>query len=528
MPDQVRGARGGALCAGYTLIELMIAIGLGSAIVLTASASMRLAAQAVTIAERMSRNNELLASGISQALDEVDYWKEYDDPQGGAGMQRLRASEAPPGITSATGHALLFGLPFSPFSPSAANGQSSGSGGANFPAVWAAGSDQGFGYGWQDDERLWAISADNELTWWTGNIAETQESDVRFGHYSIFGVSRMPNENPVLIDGGKWGGLGAWQPRNGGGQYGMVPFGAEPPPPTATGGVAPLQAIPGGYRHGTPGWLYNQIHGLSNAIGWYGMMEYLPACAIDCYATQYHQEPGNGGGWISSPADSTDSAGRPIYLIQTFSTVSWGYPNRPYYNLQAFSPNWCPHSMDFLTSYTAFGLLPVNHNCYELTTAAQSTQATSARGIAANPPPAGHGTALTTDHLVFFHRSYGRLNCDDMPVGAWGTNNSASFVEPQYTQGGTVSPMVTGPAEMTLFSERTSTADDLLPLRPANWPDIAVSVGRYLRLCRFSTQATVRFSDPVSGEQVGLAFTAMGTTLRGARRMRLLDGNPVQ
>jgi hypothetical protein len=52
-------------------------------------------------------------------------------------------------------------------------------------------------------------------------------------------------------------------------------------------------------------------------------------------------------------------------MIQTFSTVSWGYPNRPYYNLQAFSPNWCPHSMDFLTSYTAFGLLPVNHNRFE-------------------------------------------------------------------------------------------------------------------------------------------------------------------
>ena len=145
MPDQVRGARGGALCAGYTLIELMIAIGLGSAIVLTASASMRLAAQAVTIAERMSRNNELLASGISQALDEVDYWKEYDDPQGGAGMQRLRASEAPPGITSATGHALLFGLPFSPFSPSAANGQSSGSGGATRDSAMAGRTTSGCG-----------------------------------------------------------------------------------------------------------------------------------------------------------------------------------------------------------------------------------------------------------------------------------------------------------------------------------------------------------------------------------------------
>jgi hypothetical protein len=120
------------------------------------------------------------------------------------------------------------------------------------------------------------------------------------------------------------------------------------------------------------------------------------------------------------------------------------------------------------------------------------------------------------------------LNCDDMPVGAWGTNNSASFVEPQYTQGANVSPMISGPATMSNFSSRTTTANDLMPLRPVHWPDIAVSVGRYLRLCRFSTQATVNFADPLTGQQVGLAFTAMGTTLRGARRMRLLDGNPVQ
>jgi prepilin-type N-terminal cleavage/methylation domain-containing protein len=523
MPDQMTAGKGGCRPA-FTLIELMLAIALSTVIVLTAVAAMRMAAQAITMAQRMQRANELIATGISSALDEVDFWNQYDDPHGGAAGQRLRASESPAGVQSATGHPLLFGLPFSPFNGSAMTAQTVLAG-TSFPAVWDDGSAAGFGHGWQDDERLWAISADNELTWWTGNIAETQESDVRFGHYSIFGVSRLPSESTVVIDGGTSGNLGAWQPRMGGGQYGTITFGSEPHSPVADGHLQQGSAIPASYRHGTAagqntaGWLYNQIHGLSNALGWYGMMEYLPPCAIDCYSTQYHQEPGSGGGWMGSPADSTDSAGRPIYMIQTFSTVGWGYPNRPYYNLQAFSPNWCPHSMDFLTSYSAFGLLPVNFNRFEEMGGASAN---------ANPRQGQLGGAnLSTDQLVFYHRSYGRMTSDDMPVGAWGTNNSASFVEPQYTTGAGVSPMVNGAAVMADFANRTSTREDMMGARPVYWPDITFSVARYLRLCRYSTQATVTYSDPLNGQQFTLAFTAMGTTLRGARRQRQLDGNPL-
>lgn len=526
MPDQMNIRRRGGR-AGFTLIELSLAIALGAVIVLTAFSAVRMASQAITLAQRLARANELIGTGISAALEEVDFWRQYDDPQGGAAAQRLRASENPAGVTSATGHPLLFGLPFSPFNSSATAAQSALAN-TSFPPVWDDGSAVGFGHGWQDDERLWAISADNELTWWTGNIAETQESDVRFGHYSIFGVSRLPAESSVSIDGGTSGRLGAWQPRMGGGRYGTITFGAEPHSPALAGHSPAGTAIPASYRHGTPagqataGWLYNQIHGLGNALGWYGMMEYLPPCAIDCYTTQYHQEPGAGGGWMGSPADSTDSAGRPIFLIQTFSTVGWGYPNRPYYNLQAFSPNWCPHSMDFLTSYSAFGLLPVNFNRFE-------AFAPGAAGASAVPAAVGQGNGggLTTDQLVFYHRSYGRMTSDDMPVGAWGTNNSASFVEPQYTTGSGVSPMVNGAAVMANFANRTSTREDLLSARPAYWPDIAVSVARYLRLCRYSTQANVTYADPLSGQQFTLGFTAMGTTLRGARRQRLLDGNPL-
>jgi hypothetical protein len=194
--------------------------------------------------------------------------------------------------------------------------------------------------------------------------------------------------------------------------------------------------------------------------------------------------------------------GRPIFMVKTFSKkdAGWQFPDKPYFVLQSFSPNWAPHGIDFLTSYTAYGLIPPNGNQLE----------------------AGGG-ALPLDQLCFYNRSVARMESHDIPIGDWGANMSNDILEPRYPD----AQELAGPQVYATFVNRTSARTRLLEQKPEAWPEVSVSVARYLRLCRFSGQFKVSWSDPLSGEQAELRFTAMGTTLRGARRMRGLDGSGV-
>jgi hypothetical protein len=71
------------MASGFTLIELLLAIGLGLAICYTAFAGLRVASQAVTTANRLSLENQLMRSGISCLLHELDTWDAYDhEPSG--------------------------------------------------------------------------------------------------------------------------------------------------------------------------------------------------------------------------------------------------------------------------------------------------------------------------------------------------------------------------------------------------------------------------------------------------------------
>jgi hypothetical protein len=461
-------------------------------VVLVAMAGFRTASQAVTTAQRMARLNEIIGIGVLVALDEADHWDSYDDrfdDTPGRARQRLRQSMLLP-VASVDGNTRL-GLPFSPFNGSGPH-----------QASWPATS---YGAGWKDDERLWAISADNELTWWTAHKAETQESDARFGHYSIFGVSRLPGRTQVVIDPTAprtW--HGGWMPRNGGAFYGTVPM-EQPTIPDLPGNSATaLVAI----RHTYPGWFFNQLRGLSNALGWYGMFDYLPANAIVCY-TMERSGRGNRGAsalmsdygarYVNCPADVTDTGGRPIFMVKTFSKrdAGWQFPDKPYFVLQSFSPNWAPHGIDFLTSYSAYGLIPPNGNQLE----------------------AG-GTVMPLDQLCFYNRSVTRMESHDIPIGDWGANNSNDILEPRFPD----ATEIAGPQVYSTFVDRTTARARLLERQPTHWPQVSVSAARYLRHCRFSGQYRVSWTDPLTGEQADLRFTALGTTLRGARRMRGLDG----
>ncbi len=483
---------------GFTLIELMIAVSLGMMIVMVAMAGFRVTSQAMTAAQRMARMNEIIGIGVVTALHEADYWDSYDDrldTTAGFSRQRLRQSMALP-AASVDGTTRL-GLPFSPFT-------GTGSHTASWPSTT-------YGRGWKDDERLWAISADNELTWWTAHKAETQESDARFGHYSIFGVSRLPGRDQVVIDPTTDKGFhGGWMPRNGGSFYGTIAM-TQPDIPDLPGNAGTGFAA---LRHSNPGWLFNQLRGLSNSLGWYGMFDYLPANAIVCY-TMERSGRGRAGSsthmtdygsrYVNCPADVTDTGGRPIFMVKTFSKrdAGWQFPDKPYFVLQSFSPNWAPHGIDFLTSYSAYGLIPPNGNRLE--------------NVAG-------GAAIPLDQMCFYNRSVTRMESHDIPIGDWGANVSNDILEPRYPD----AQEIAGPTVYSNFVNRTTARSQLMEQRPQLWPDVSVSVSRYLRLCRFSGQFKVSWTDPYTGEQADLRFTAMGTTLRGARRMRGLDGTVAQ
>jgi len=64
----------------------------------------------------------------------------------------------------------------------------------------------------------------------------------------------------------------------------------------------------------------------------------------------------------------------------------------------------------------------------------------------------------------------------------------------------------------------------MLPVRPSGWPDVTVRVRHYAANARQFHSATVMSQSPITGQVFKLFFTYTGTTLRGARRQRGLDG----
>ena len=96
--------------AGFTLIELMISMALGMALVYTAVAGFRVLSQAITASRRLSIENGLMRVGMQLALEEVDFWTTSDDPLD-ANKQPLRTKSP----LRAGGINGVAGMPFTPF-----------------------------------------------------------------------------------------------------------------------------------------------------------------------------------------------------------------------------------------------------------------------------------------------------------------------------------------------------------------------------------------------------------------------------
>ena len=268
---------------GFTLIEMMLAVALGSLLVYTATVAFRVAAQTVTITNRMCLENSLIRAGMFEAHNQLDFWTNLDDPDNAA-IQRLRAS----GIdASGTNHGndlqqnqlptatgLAFArmsdvfppnkLPRSPTTPSPSsqvprfaatlNPQVLTTTQLNGLANWE--SDTGF-----DPTCVWAPH--DPRTWYRGNIIEKiSTSGIRFGRYGIF---TNLDANPLFM----------------GISYTETGMSAV----TATYSAAPLHL-----------WYPRQLVGLTRALGFYGMCEYLPSNMIfSSYASYTNGSDSTGG-----------------------------------------------------------------------------------------------------------------------------------------------------------------------------------------------------------------------------------------
>jgi hypothetical protein len=207
----------------FTLVELLIAITLGMAIIFTALSGFRMASQSVTVANHLALENSLMRAGYFMAVDEADFWQSYDDPDDATATregQKLRqfANYTP----------WHRGLPFAPFD------------GTSFPRSGAAGSEQE--RGWDPD---YAWPASDPRAWFHGNLVEEIASTQSvFGRYGIFCHHKDHPDLRALASNGTTFGV----------DYGVA---------------APAHT-----------WYCNQLESLKNVLGYYGVCEYMPANAI--------------------------------------------------------------------------------------------------------------------------------------------------------------------------------------------------------------------------------------------------------
>lgn len=157
--------------SAFSLIEMMIAISLGMLLVYAAMAGFRVASQSITSANRLAMENSLLRAGFHEALNEVDLWTAYDDPQSTvAADQALRRAQ----------------MPFSPLPTT--------------PRIMASTPSETEGYVFSESENdigwdhLYPWPASSSRTWWRANAAEWHDSLGRSGNYTLFsGIGGSPH-----------------------------------------------------------------------------------------------------------------------------------------------------------------------------------------------------------------------------------------------------------------------------------------------------------------------------------------------
>jgi prepilin-type N-terminal cleavage/methylation domain-containing protein len=248
---------------GFTLIELMISIALGSLIVYTAVAGFRVASQSFTVVNQISRETALIRSGLQQVHERIDFWADCDDPDDPA-QQKLRTkSTAWDANSNMVGHInaainnpdpdMRFetGLPFSPMNDVVVSGGPLKKG--VFPNKLVPASPEK-STGWNPKE-LWFPN--DARTWFHGDYADKRSGINTAGFSTIY--ANIKNQITIYAN-----------PANNNwtlGSAGLTNYGTVSPP----------------YN-----WFMNQVWGMHAALGYYGFVDYMPPNTIyNAYGTPH-------------------------------------------------------------------------------------------------------------------------------------------------------------------------------------------------------------------------------------------------
>jgi type II secretory pathway pseudopilin PulG len=455
----------------FTLIEMLIAVGLGSLIVYVAIAGFRTASQTITQSNRLSLENSLLRAGYFEAQTQLDFWTNLDDPTLPDSQRPLKAD---PGRTVNWPYEWKnHGLPFTPMTAlrsgevwpkagevprgSANSGLNSITPRVGFPSVNANQTDA-----WENDQGwdpTYSWAPHDPRTWSRANMAEKERHHdnlngqwylrdryqklppIWFGRYAIFA-----NTNPGAA---------------------LQSFTIAPDPNDAASSSEVI-TYSGYPSAGVHTWYYRQVQALAFAMGYAAFCEYLPPNAIYTWYSTGTGDRTYGDieklgitpwyNFCNGDGDQRNSRG--IYR-QTYST-SYGYFN--------------PRSPD---NYKKFP--------------------------GSNSPPGPE--ELRQWHYQRYETDYGAYNTN------WGwdqDDRSGSGAKERWS----------GVRDLRWFIDHINYPEKMLVQRPTHWPDVEVSVGRLIKNAHHVAVAKVRRTSPLTGEVIELSWCGLGTTLRGARQQR--------
>ncbi len=498
---------------GFTLLEVSIAMALGLIIILTLLAVLRTTSATVNASRRLAIENGLMRAGLIAALEEVDWWGSYDDPDD-ATLQGLRACDdqvLAQNRRSQWETGSLRGLPFTPFrtmapvvdfvtptllfTPSGASrveadalvearaaittsvnagGSASaadapdwpGCGTVPGPAPWPTPLappttalpiaqpvvDAEYARGWRPDYH-WAAA--DERTWFSGNGGETLNGD---------GSGSTPVVSAVMRSDKRCGRYAIFESPKAAPMLGdSGPNPAETIVGTGTGPYGQIES-----RHS---WRPATLYGLRHALGYYGFCEYLPANQILCAY-----------GWARKDASG------------------WADID------EAFHAGWSrfPSNPDSGQSGLRYAPFP--------TTLYHPTRNLSLTLFARSPYAftSSQGTTTTASlPLASFAGSGGGWNGNYTRGLACGTGQNPDLAAAVYFED---------------WFDAACVTRALMRTRPAEWPEVTLSIGRWVTSAHFYATAGARWVSPVSGAISELTVNGYGTSLRGARQQRGRSG----
>jgi hypothetical protein len=471
--------------AAFTLIEMMIAVALGSMIIMVAVSGFRTAAQTMTVASRLSLENSMMRAGYFEAQIQLDFWTNLDDPTKPDNERPLKSESLSIGqITDWTGRGRERGLPFTPMSALSSRGiwpKGGGNPRAPTPSTLPDGAKGNFilpraatqfsdpawelDRGW-DPTFYW--SPHDPRTWCRANMAEKERGSDGRGND---GADNLP---PII--NGRYAIFGNTSPTS----YSLATYTIKPDlnNPDEAQRYKTVQVSYSGYPStGIHSWYYNQLNGLIDAMGYAAFCDYLPSNSI--YT------------WYRSPPDPTKTRDAGPNEDWTVGDI-YKYGISPNYNFTNWDGNQRNSRGIYRNTYsTTYGYLnPRTWDSYRVLPMPTSGPITS-------------GNTLRQRFYQHFDSDYNATERDPARLADADPNNDWHGID-----------------DLQWFLARVNFPEPLLASKPSNWPDVHVSVGRLIKNAHFVAVAKVRRFSPHTGELIELSWTGLGTTLRGARQQR--------